>query len=192
LKLTGLFIWLVLLVSACPPLWCQNLVVNGGFETGNFSGWTGSFGTVVSGGAPEGSYYARSPGVGSGSIYQDLATTVGTVYRISYRVRTQLVASFSAQFGNPAALTTLDTAGASSFTLRSFTFQATTATSRIQFSYGTFFGRTSLDDVLVRSTVPELDASRGALPLVLLGLMFLVLYDRTLRHQVPTGVGLLE
>ncbi len=68
-----------------------DLIVNGGFETGDFTGWThyGNTGaTFVSSGPnspEEGSYAAQLGPVGSlGFLAQTLATTAGASYEISF------------------------------------------------------------------------------------------------------------
>ena len=67
-----------------------DLVTNGSFETGDFTGWTqfgntGFSGVTCSGGAPGGSCFAFFGPVGSnGGISQTLTTTPGTQYTVSY------------------------------------------------------------------------------------------------------------
>lgn len=73
---------------------CSNLVSNGSFETGDFTGWTagGNFGAqVVSGpfyaypGAEDGQFYAVLGPVGSdGTLSQTLATTSGANYTFTF------------------------------------------------------------------------------------------------------------
>jgi hypothetical protein len=73
----------------------QNLVNNGSFETGDFSGWTTGgnfeFTSVVSGpfyvynGAQDGSFYSVWGPVGSdGSISQTISDTAGASYTLSF------------------------------------------------------------------------------------------------------------
>ncbi len=66
-----------------------NLIVNGGFETGNFSGWTQGgnpgFTNVITGIAHSGTYAADLGPVGSdGFLSQTLTTTPGKSYRVSF------------------------------------------------------------------------------------------------------------
>jgi hypothetical protein len=68
-----------------------NLVTNGGFETGSFSGWIqgGNTGNTFVGASPNspyaGSYAAQLGPVGSnGTLTQGLATSAGQTYEISY------------------------------------------------------------------------------------------------------------
>ena len=68
-----------------------NIVTNGGFETGNFSGWTQggntSFTGVDSFSAHSGNFGAfMGPGGkgGAGSLTQNLTTTVGASYELSF------------------------------------------------------------------------------------------------------------
>jgi len=80
---------------AAPKTFAQNLITNGSFETGDFTGWTtgGNFEAteVVSGafdeytGAQDGNFYAVLGPVGSdGTLSQTLATTAGAQYTISF------------------------------------------------------------------------------------------------------------
>ena len=85
---------MALLVCA-PTAFAQNLLTNGGFETGDFSGWstTGNFefSSVTSGsfvsftGAQEGTFYAVFGPVGSqGGIFQSFSDTAGGSYNFSF------------------------------------------------------------------------------------------------------------
>ena len=83
------------LVLCAPMAFGQNLLSNGSFETGDFSGWTTTgnfeFSQVVSGpfyvysGAQDGNFYATFGPVGSdGGISQSFATTAGAQYTFSF------------------------------------------------------------------------------------------------------------
>lgn len=63
-----------------------NLVVNGGFETGDFTGWSvGGFVFAVPFLSHSGTWAAEFPQVGSaGSISQNIATTAGSIYQIDF------------------------------------------------------------------------------------------------------------
>ena len=82
--LTGVVFLAAALGTSCPA--SANLIVNGGFETGNFSGWTqtgntlndGVTGTFQGVAPASGSYQAYFGAVNSqGGIEQTIATTVG-------------------------------------------------------------------------------------------------------------------
>jgi uncharacterized protein YhjY with autotransporter beta-barrel domain len=74
-------------VAATPPTPTSNLVVNGGFETGNESGFTetgGYTGVESEGGAHTGTYYLSSGPVGGlGYTNQTLNTVAGQQYHFS-------------------------------------------------------------------------------------------------------------
>ncbi len=86
---------MVVLVGAPTAFASPNLLTNGGFETGDFTGWTegGNFEdtSVVSGpfyvypGAEEGQFYAVLGPVGSdGTLSQTFSDTVGAHYTFSF------------------------------------------------------------------------------------------------------------
>jgi hypothetical protein len=92
---TLLVVAAMLIMVCAPAAFAQNLVTNGGFETGDFTGWTEGgnfeFSQVVSGpfyvytGAQEGNFYATFGPVGSdGTLSQVLTTQAGTQYTFSF------------------------------------------------------------------------------------------------------------
>ena len=85
----------LLVCVAAPTSFAQNLITNGSFETGDFTGWTtgGNFEAteVTTGafyeysGAQDGNFYAVLGPVGSdGTLSQTLSTTAGAQYNISF------------------------------------------------------------------------------------------------------------
>lgn len=84
----GIFGLIVLIGSSAQA---ANLVVNGGFETGDFTGWTegGNLGATYVGNSPnapfDGSFAAQLGAVGSdNTLSQVLATTAGATYTLSF------------------------------------------------------------------------------------------------------------
>ena len=187
-----------------PGVWAQNLVVNGGFETGNFSSWTqfgstGFSGVINSAGdpaapSPEGVFHAYFGPLNLGGIFQNFATTVGQVYQVSYLLNAgQSSAStrrFRAQVGSPSAPVTLETLTNPSlfgYTLRSFTFTATTSVSQIRFAFENDPNYWRLDGVSVRNAAPELDSSTSLPGLVFLCGLVLSLERRKRKTLGPLG-----
>ena len=96
MRVKTLLVVVAMAVLVCAPTaFAQNLLTNGGFETGDFTGWTTGgnfeFTQVVSGpfgsysGAQEGNFYATLGPVGSdGTLSQSFATTAGASYTFSF------------------------------------------------------------------------------------------------------------
>ena len=179
------------------PGFCQNLVVNGGFETGSFSSWTqfGStgFSSVVTSGdssiaAPEGTRYAKMGPTSSGGIFQNITTIVGAVYQISYTLHAGLDndrrRTFTATFGSTTAPTTLESLTNPSlfaFTTRTFQFVATSTTSQVRFTFENDPDYWRLDNVSVTRKVPELSVQGAATPLLAVCLLLLIGLERRRR-----------
>lgn len=138
----------------------MNLVQNGGFETGDLSGWTEvgntGYGGVACGSAPEGSCEALFGPFGSlGGIKQSIATTAGGRYSISFILNSDggTPGAFEADFGSQTllSLTNPPALGNQAFTFTAF---ATSASMALQFEFQDDPGFMFLDGVRV-TAVPE-------------------------------------
>jgi hypothetical protein len=136
-----------------------DIVTNGGFETGDFSGWTQSGNTdftgVTTGIAHSGDFAADLGPDGSlGYLSQTLATTAGTTYQLTFFLASdgQVPNEFQVTLGG----TVWDQADVPSFgyVSESLTVTATASTTLLQFGFQNDNGSFALDDVSVNS-VPE-------------------------------------
>lgn len=146
------------------PQAVSNLLVNGTFETGTLSSWQAQ-GTISANGPGYLSTFAAAM-AGNGRIDQVISTVAGQTYYISARlridaesvpatwggVRVQVVGSNWAQLAT-SPYYRLGTAGAGVWTRATFSFVASSTTSRVifqNFSNGSFNAR--VDDMIVSSS----------------------------------------
>lgn len=147
-------------------------VMNGGFETGDFTDWT-QFGDTGSSGVcqtstcpnnypPFGGTYAAffGPVGDTGGIYQDIDTVVGQQYTISFYLALPVSGTpnfFEVQFGS-ASLSLTNFPGSFDYGLFEFTDVATSTTTRLTFTFRNDPNWWFLDNVNVTTgggTTPE-------------------------------------
>jgi hypothetical protein len=143
---TGLAAALGLAFTVAGPVQAgPNLVTNGGFETGDFTGWTLSGNTGFMGvGCPgpaafvfEGACAAFAGPVGSlGFLNQTIGLAIGDYYTLNFAWMSdgQTPGEFNVHFG-PISLDLLNPPASASVLTPSFTFRATTASANLQFSF---------------------------------------------------------
>jgi hypothetical protein len=140
-----------------------NIVANGGFETGDFTGWTSigqtAFNGVMcpgSGTVLEGHCEAFFGPIGTlGGIQQTLATAVGQVFTISFMFQGDggVPGFFEADFGGQTLVSqTNGVAGVQAF---SFSATATAANTVLKFQFRDDPGFMLLDNVQVNAAIPE-------------------------------------
>ena len=154
----------------CAPAFGQNLLTNGGFETGDFTGWTtgGNFGAtgVTSGafyeytGAQEGNFYAYLGPVGSdATLSQSFTTTAGQQYTFSFWIAAvgDDPSDFSAFWDGTQVYAVTDPNTGGQWTQYSFT-ETGTGSDSITLSFRDDPAYIALDNVSVTpsaSSVPE-------------------------------------
>ncbi len=167
---TLLVVVAVTILLLAPAAIAQNLLTNGSFETGDFTGWTtgGNFEAsgVTSGafyeysGAQQGTFYAYLGPVGSdGTLSQSFATTAGAQYTFSFWIASvgDDPSDFSASWDGTVVYSATNPNTGANWTQFSFT-ETGTGNDTIQFSFRDDPAYIGLDNVSVTqvpSTVPE-------------------------------------
>jgi len=149
-----------LTLGAMNPAQALNLVANGGFETGNFSGWkqSGNSGHtgVDSASAESGKFGAYFGPVGSkGFLSQTLATVKGKSYDLSYFLKNdggKKPNFFSVSVGNTVLLSLEDFSSAFDFNKFTSTFTATNTSTPLKFAFRQDSNKFRLDNVSVTAT----------------------------------------
>ncbi len=171
-KILVLVVALAVVVSVgAPKAFATNLLTNGGFETGDFTGWTtgGNFEDteVVTGafyvytGAQEGSFYAVMGPVGSdGTLSQTFSDTVGAHYTFSFWLNAvgDDPSDFSASWNGTQLLSLSDPNTGGAWTQYSYSTTGT-GTDTISFAFRDDPAFIALDNVSVSpgttGTTPE-------------------------------------
>ena len=171
----------------------QELAVNGGFETGNFNGWTNLLNAVVNDNAAPhtGSRNAR---FANGTLSQTFATVPGLTYIFSYflgHTGTNTLNSMTVTLndGGLNAVQFLANQGATAYAQTVYTYVAATTSATIRFT-STFTngaGRFVLDDVSFQAQgAPEISPV-GALPFFCVSLLLALGLERRKRESAHPG-----
>ena len=143
-----------------PPPPAGELVVNGGFETSNFSGWTQSGNVGLIGSSPQlfitlaahtGDNAAAFGSIGSdGTISQNLTTVAGQTYTFDFWLANMSGGpnDFTAKIGGITELHLVN-AAAQPYTHYTYTFTATSTSTPIEFDFMQQPSEWHLDDVSV-------------------------------------------
>jgi hypothetical protein len=186
---------LTLFFAFVPCTFAQNLVTNGGFETGDFTGWTQFGDTSFTGVCPDGdpstacSGYTPHSGAWMGSfgaihtqggVTQDLSTIAGATYQISFYLSNGQSPpnSFSVSFDGVTLISGTNV-GYLHWQLFQFTQVASSNTAALTFAFYQVPDYYDLDDVSVELVnTPE----PGPLALVGGAVVLGILKRRLLQH----------
>ena len=152
------FAGVILLVF--PSVTSADIVFNGGFETGDFTGWILSGNPIpgnVDMSAPHSGMYAANLSAAGSLGYMDqfLPTNAGALYNLTFYLESDggTPNEFLAQVAGTTLFQELNIP-AQSYALYSFFFQATTASTDLKFGFRNDPGFFHLDDISV-TAVPE-------------------------------------
>jgi hypothetical protein len=146
--------------AAPPPPSSANLVINGDFETGDFTGWmlSGnvaplSYGpqTFITSNAESGQYAAGLGSVGSdGTLSQNIQTTAGQNYTLDFWLANAIGGpdDFTVKW-NGQTLLALNNASAQGYTEYTFNVVGTAGTSNLEFDFRQDPASWSLDNISV-------------------------------------------
>jgi hypothetical protein len=152
-----------------------NLIVNGGFETGDFTGWTQTGNTnftFVDGEPhPPGNRAAWFGAADFGGIFQSVATTAGAAYHFDFWLKNTGSYSEAHAFWNGSEIFTLIDPGNFGYTHYQLTETAIGASTEIKFLFENNPSWYRLDDVNVSaaSGVPDTSSTFSLLGLASLG-----------------------
>jgi len=140
-----------------------NIVTNGGFETGDFSGWTQfgdvSFSGIDSGGqVPHtGNFGAYFGPDGQGGIFQTLATAPGASYRVSFFINQLSASTNTFEFNWDGGVAEWSYANINpGYTTLNFDLIATKNSTDLRFTFSNLPSFWAFDDVSVEAhAVPE-------------------------------------
>jgi hypothetical protein len=172
-----------------------NLILNCGFETGDFTDWTvtgtlsSDFGVTTN--VPNsGSHDARFGDNTNDYIDQSFATTAGDTYSVSFYVNDSLEVSPTGQFvanwngtnfltlTGATANSSCAAAGSAGYDLCTFTETATSSSTDLQFGGSTASSYYHLDDVVVTQNAPSSVPEPSSISFAVAGLFGILLAGR--------------
>jgi len=166
-----------------------NFINNGGFETGNFTGWTQNRNTLDNGvdtsNPHSGTYGAFSGPVGSiGYITQSLTTTAGSLYNLNFWLQNEagtLPNHFEVSW-NGNVIYSLTNVQGFVYTQRTFTgLLATGSSTVLQFGFVQNNSYWDFDDVSVEASGAGVPDAGSTLPLLGCALLGVAVLRRELR-----------